>query len=413
MKANDFLNSLGVTAHMVQSYDTEAQVTSGIQYIGVRHWRDDYSGDPVNITHFCNIHNATGATLDGLPYRGNMSATFQFSWDLIQTQCGGLFAVEGDNEPNNFNYSYNGNLCSQSTSFLPCAQHQRDLYAMVKADSNLHNLPVFAETEPGAEPDNVGLQFIAIPAGSGTSMPDGTVFADYANLHNYVRCNGCDSLVDNQAWNAESTGAQAGPYDGLDGEFLNQTFSKHFPALPLAPGPALPRVTTETGWATDGSITQDQQGKLLVNVYLSAAKRNWAYTFIYQLIDDNSGDHYGMFTNTSPLTPKLSANYIHNLTAILADSSSNFGSTALSYSISNEPATVHDLLLQKSDRTYALAVWGDQVVGESVDVTVNLPRLTTVSVYDVTTGTSPVQAFNNISSIPLMITDHAMILEFK
>lgn len=161
---------------MVQSYDTEAQVTAGIQYIGVRHWRDDYSGDPVNITHFCNIHNATGATLDGLPYQGNMSATFQFSWDLIQTQRGGLFAVEGDNEPNNFNYSYNGNLCSQSTSFLPCAQHQRDLYAMVKADSNLHNLPVFAETEPGAEPDNVGLQFVTIPAGSGTSMPDGTVF---------------------------------------------------------------------------------------------------------------------------------------------------------------------------------------------------------------------------------------------
>jgi hypothetical protein len=131
------------------------------------------------------------------------------------------------------------------------------------------------------------------------------------------------------------------------------------------------------------------------------------------VIDDDSSDHYGMFSNTNPVTPKPAANYIHNLTAILADSNSNPGSAALSYSISNEPATAHDLLLQKSDGTYALAVWGDQVVGETVDVTVNLPRLTTVSVYDVTIGTSPVQAFNNISSIPVTITNHALILEFK
>jgi len=412
MRASDFLNTLGVTSHMVQGYDTVAQVTAGLQYIGVRHWRDDFSNDPINITRFCNIHTATGATLDALPYQGDVQGTISTSWDPI-AQCGALFAVEGDNEPNNFNYSYNGNLCSQSTSFLPCAQHQAALYQAVKADANLKNLPVFAETEPGAEPDNVGLQYITIPAGSGTKMPDGTVFADYANLHNYVRCNGCSSLVDNQAWNAEATGAEAGPFDGLDGEFLNRTFSKQFPALPLAAGPTLPRVTTETGWATDGSITQDQQGKLLVNVYLSAAKRHWSYTFVYQLIDDNSSDFYGMFQNTNPLTPKASATYVHNLTSILADTSSSFGSLPLGYSISNEPATVHDLLLQKSDGTYALVVWGDQIIGESADVTVNLPRLTTVNVYDVTTGTSPVRAFSSVSSVPLMITDHALILEFK
>jgi len=236
MKANDFLNSLGVTSHMVQGYDSESQVLAGIQYIGVRHWRDDYTNDPNLIKGFCDIHTASGATLDGLPYMGTVSYTLTSSWDLI-AQCGALFAVEGDNEPNNFPYSYNNNLCSQSTSFLPCAQHQRDLYAAVKADPNLSQLPVFAETEPGAEPDNAGLQFLTIPAAAGALMPDGTVFADYANLHNYVRCNGCNSLVDNQAWNAESTGAGAGPYDGLDGEFLDQTFSKHFPALPLAADP--------------------------------------------------------------------------------------------------------------------------------------------------------------------------------
>jgi hypothetical protein len=150
---------------------------------------------------------------------------------------------------------------------------------------------------------------------------------------------------------------------------------------------------------------------VLTNVYLSAAARGWSYTFIYQMIDDS--DSFGVFLNTNPLTPKMAATYIHNLTTILGDTSSNFTVTPLDYTISDEPSTVHDWLMQKSNGTYELAVWGDQVIGESVTVTINLPHLTTVSVYDVTSGSLPIQAFNNISSVPLTITDHAMILEFK
>jgi len=241
-------------------------------------------------------------------------------------------------------------------------------------------------------------------------MPNGTVFADYANLHNYVKCNGCGAPRDNIAWSAEATGqAEDNGFDGLDGEYLGSTWSKHYAALPYSAGPALPRVTTETGWDTGSGITEDEQGKVLVNVYLSAAKRGWAYTFIYQLMDDS--DSFGLFT--SSLTPKLAATYIHNLTAILADSSSSFSAAPLSYSITNEFATVHDLLLQKSDGTYALVVWGDQVIGESDHVTVNLPKAFSVSVFDVVTGTSATQTFGSTAAVPLTITDHALILELK
>lgn len=245
-------------------------------------------------------------------------------------------------------------------------------------------------------------------------MPDGTTFADFANLHNYVRCNGCSKIVDNQAWNAESTGPSAGPWDGLDGEFINDTFFRHYPAAPFSRGPELPKVTTETGWATDGSITQDQQGKLFVNLYLSATKRGWAYTFIYQLLDDHPGDGgSGLFAQSATLTPKLSATYIRNLTTILADNDSSFTPAPLSYSISGENVDVHDLLMQKSDGQYELAVWGDQVVGESDDVTVNLPSgFSTVNIYDVTEGSAPVRTLKNVSTVPLTITDHALILEF-
>ena len=112
------------------------------------------------------------------------------------------------------------------------------------------------------------------------------------------------------------------------------TWSKHFAASPYSAGAIIWRVTTETGWDT-ASLSQDQQGKVLTNVYLSAAARGWSYTFIYQMIDD--ADTFGVFLNTNPLMPKMAATYIHNLTTILGDTNSNVSATPLSYSISDEP----------------------------------------------------------------------------
>ena len=204
-----------------------------------------------------------------------------------------------------------------------------------------------------------------------------------------MNCNGCSTVVDNQAWNAENPGQNESGlgYDGMDGEYVEQLGVSIMPHRPMRQAPSIPRVTTETGWPT-GSISGDQQGRLLVNVLLSAAARGWFRTFIYQMIDDT--DSFGLFTNTQPLAPKLSATYIHNLTTILSDGTSNFQSTPLSYTIPSEPATVHDWLMQKSSGAYELSVWDDRPVGEGTDnVTVNLGKsFPTVNIYDVTAGTT-------------------------
>jgi len=124
----------------------------------------------------------------------------------------------------------------------------------------------------------------------------------------------------------------------------------------------MPKVATETGWPST-NITQNQQGKLWVNVFLSAAKKNWSHTFSYLMFDEpraeNSG--YGLFAaepslNTTTATPKLSGTYIHSMTTIVHDTTSAFTPIALNCSIPGESATVHDLL-QKSNGTYELAVW--------------------------------------------------------
>jgi hypothetical protein len=289
------------------------------------------------------------------------------------------------------------------------AQYQSSLYAQVKASPTLKNYPVFAVTEGGAEVQNVGLQFLTIPAGATTVMPIGTQYADYANAHNYVT--GIWGVFqDNQAWNAADP-TLFGMWDGLATEF-GVTWYKNYPGYSSAQLQSLPRVTTETGWGTlgAGSLTELQQGKLLLNVYMAQFKRGWSYTFIYQMIDNQGGDTAGFGLFHADNTPKLAATYIHNLTTILADNSS-FTPGALNYSIPSEPATVHDLLLQKSNGTFYLAVWDERSTGIMDPVTVNLGGThASVTVYDPTVGTTAVRTLSNVSSVSLTLSDHPLIL---
>ena len=71
------------------------------------------------------------------------------------------------------------------------------------------------------------------------------------------------------------------------------------------------------------------------------------------------------------------------------------------------------MLLQKSTGPFELVVWDERSVGEATDhVTVNLGGShTTVNIYDVTVGAAPVQTLANVSSVPLTMTDHPMIIE--
>ena len=147
-----------------------------------------------------------------------------------------------------------------------------------------------------------------------------------------------------------------------------------------------------------------------MNAYLAQFKRGWRYTFIYQLRDgEGGGGNQGLFNSNS--TPKLAATYIHNLTTILADTVPIASPGSLNYSVINEPATVHDLLIQKSNRTFELVIW-DENVRNSDSVKLNLGRFfATVNIYDVTLGTTPTRTLTNVNSVSLTLSDHAMIVE--
>ena len=169
---------------------------------------------------------------------------------------------------------------------------------------------------------------------------------------------------------------------------------------------------TETGWVTSGSsgaITEEQQGRVFLDLYLSAFQQGFSYTFIYMLRDDPSQGYWGLFD--TGYMPKTSGTYLHALTTILADPAAA-AAGKLDYTIASEPATVHDLLLRKSTGHFDLVVWDEHMMSGTDDVTVDLttPRAT-VLVYDPTTGTAPTQTLHAVSSVKVTLGDHPVVLE--
>ena len=403
MSVQAFLSSLGIITHIDQGVSGGSYVQP-LRYLGVRNIRDGVRNTP----QVQMLNRVLGVRLDLFLEGGDLQASLDIARKMAAS--GTLLAVEGPNEPNNFPITYNGEVGGGMGSWLPVARFQRDLYRAVKQDAVLAKYPVLAVTESGAEVDNVGLQYLTIPQGAGSTMADSTRFADYANAHNYVSSNG-KKYINNQAWHAADP-ILNGPWDGLYGNY-GVTWRNHFRGYATEDLPTLPRVTTETGYDTVSDSGGERiQGVVLVNTYLAQFKRGWSYTFIYQLRDGEGGnDHFGIYNSNS--TPKLAATYIHNLTSVLADAGAPIATGSLDYSIKDMPSTVHDLLLEKSDGTFELIVWDENTSG-SDDVTITLDRTyNTINIYDITAGASPIKTHTQADRVLLHLNDHAQIIEIQ
>jgi hypothetical protein len=401
-----FLASLGVCVHIGQGVDDAAKSATAMAFAGIRNLRDD--GNHAHIKDWIAVYQQARVKTVVLTDQ-DVASTVDIAKQLHA--AGALLAVEGPNEPNNFGVTYENQKSGSGTTFLPVAHLQRDLYRAIKEDPGLNQVPVFHSSEAGgSEPDNVGLQFLTIPLGTTSVMPAGTGYADFANTHNYI-CGHQNQLSDNLCWNAADP-ALNGDWDGLFVEY-GHTWGKGFTGYSNAELETLPRVTTETGWVTSGpgAISEEQQARLFLNLYLSAFKRHWAYTFIYMLRDDPVQGYWGLFG--ADYQPKKSGQYLHNLTTILADEQTA-AAGSLAYALREQPATVHDLLLRKSSGAFELLIWNERPGGGSDHPSVELTRTrASVKIYDPTLGASAVQTLSNVSSVPLELSDHPLVLEFE
>jgi len=198
--------------------------------------------------------------------------------------------------------------------------------------------------------------------------------------------------------------------DGLYGNF-GVTWARRFRGYTQQQLNTLPRVTTETGTNVEGPVTEELHGLNLMNLYLAQFKRGYAHTSVYLLRDrtDEAGNQsFGFYR--ADYSPRKAAIYLHNLTTILADKETLAKPGQLDFSIADQPKTVHELLLQSSDGTFQLIVWGERLSGQDrVKVHLGVTRAS-VRLYDPTTGVEPVQALTDVSSLELTLSDHPIVI---
>jgi hypothetical protein len=129
----------------------------------------------------------------------------------------------------------------------------------------------------------------------------------------------------------------------------------------------------------------------------------------------NEPDHEKYAFYTLDYKPKQAAHYMHNFTTILADPKPVKSPGWLAYDIPNQPATTHDLLLQKSNGDYILVIWGERFGSGGADrIMVRFgKKIKQLDVYDPTTGTSPLSKHQKIDSLELEVSDHPVILKIK
>jgi hypothetical protein len=149
----------------------------------------------------------------------------------------------------------------------------------------------------------------------------------------------------------------------------------------------------------------------LMNVYLAQFKRGYAYTSVYLLRDrtDEAGNQtFGFFKPN--YTPRKAAVYLHNLTTILVNKGPLNAPGQLDFAISDQPKTVHDLLLERGDKTFELIVWGERLTGQDhvkISLAATHPSAT---IYDPTIGVKPIQILSNVNSIELRLTNHPVVI---
>ena len=391
MRAADFLDTLGVNTHVNSApYDDTARIVAALNYIGFDNIRQSSPIDQGSLDGITAL-GAAGERID-LIINGGGPVDLSGAMQNVYRLAPYLNAVENVNEAAIYPIRYAGLGGVDAAVAL-----QKDLYAAVRADPALNNVPVYSFTIGGADPS-------AYP-----SIGDISNDTDYVNIHAY-------------------------PPDGLRPIFVIHAAI----AGGRTDAPSKPVVLTETGFytLTDGvgwgGVPESVQASYLLDEVLDEAVAGVARTYLYDLLDDgpdpagtNQEAHFGLFHDDG--SPKPAATAFHNLTAILADSGSSASSFPISdfaFTASGVPYdyTGNTLVLDKSDGSHVIAVWNEEqlwdtdklvpIAAQHIPVTVDLHQsYQLVLVFDPTVSAAPVQTLHNVENVHLDLTDHPFLIQ--
>lgn len=412
--AYDFLQSIGVNSAIYRRGESVERTIECVNYIGARWIRTDESmHTDEQVAAIKQLTDATGVKISTSLGSGGSDIEELILGSQRMAQMGVLLAIEGNNEPNNWGIRYNGQEGGRDKSWVAVARLHRDLYQAVKSDDVLRRYPVWATTETGAMTDNVGLQYLEVPNDATDVVAEfrGARFADIANCHNYFVHPAWAAPKNNQTW-LSSLPTSVAKGDHLQGNY-GVTWLKKYKGYSDEELQQLPRVTTETGATISGQMTEEMQARMYLSCYLSQFTQGWSHTAMYILRDrsDEAGNQsFGFYDKD--YRPRKAALYLHNLTTLLDDDQPTKRLSSVAYTIENQSAEVHDLLLQKSDGSFALIIWGELYEGGEQTVTVRLKRKYDIRIFNPTVGTTP-SCEGRMDNFDLRVTTHPYIIELR
>ena len=378
-RTNDFLQELGVNAHLADGSSSYGSSDVGAQmaYLGFSNIRSEAPGN--RLSTYVAL-GQQGIKFDLVTWNTDLGNQM----GLIDKVAPYVTLVEGPNEVNAVPVSYKGLGGAAAAQAF-----QADLYNAVHSDPNLAGVRVM--------PFSLSMGFDMSGYGNvGAS-------ADIGNVHAY-------------------SGQGLPPFDQIN-YWTNQ----------VTTAPGKPYAITETGFTTiyepRGGVTQDVQAKWLMDTFLGNHVNGVVKTYVYQLEDGYSSpssdieNHYGLFTVDG--APKQAATDLHNLTSILADKGANASSFApgsLDYSVSGlDPQYGFQTLFSKSNGSFDVALWSEpnffnpstsqkaNVTPSSV--TVKLNGTYNVDVFDPVVGTGAISHAQGVSSINVQLTTDPLIVE--
>ena len=326
--AGSFVDSIGVNTHFSYTDTPYAQqfetVKQRLDELGVKHIReglmlnrpDQYQ----NLDELASI-GVHSTLILGEPELGTGGLEELIS-TLKTSVRGSVEAVEGPNE-----YDTRG-----GAGWAPAlTSYQQQLYSSVKADPALAALPVIGPS--------------IVQKRNQEALGDISGSLDYGNVHSY-------------------------PQGGAPEENISSYLSRG--AINSGPKPIM---ATETGYhnamgwtGEQAPVSEAAAATYMPRLFLEYFNRGIARTFSYELLDQGTDpndreSNWGLLRND--LSPKPAFTSLQNMISILSDSGVGFSPESLDYTAGGDLGGLHQVLLQKSDGSFYLALWRADSVSSS------------------------------------------------
>ncbi len=382
--ADSFVDSVGVNLHLHYfgtPYDQFSLVRSKLVELGIRHVRDGLVD-----TEWADYY----ARFDSLAQAG-IKATFIVTpeqstelWASYPARMPRAFeAYEAPNELNRFG----------TPGWQDTLRHTLGRMRTLRNDPRSAAFPVIGPSLSTGEAYH--------------SLGDISAWVDVGNLHNYMG-----------GRHPGTTGWSDGGYGSIAWNIGN--------VRPYI-GPR-PIIATENGYHgthnSVDSVPQEVAGRYMPRLLMEQFRAGIAKTFIYELIDWHGREEYGLLN--PDFSPKPAFRSVKALLNLLADPGPPFTPQTLGYSVQGGAPNVRQMVFQKRNGTYFLAVWleSEAFSQETRQHVAVAPRRVTISTalpwrhtrthhwqHDGSMSTTNLVALVGTHTIPVDLSDAVTVIE--